>query len=102
MKDFDDSMMDYKEDYDSFQSNDLENFHEEVQYDEDENPTVEILSFLSTWFIRIGMGLAVIVLLYYFIKGKFLTAVLYVLGLVLAFIFGYFFMYFLDKFVSMN
>ena len=69
---------------------------------EDSLSFIFTLSFLSTWFIRIGMVVAVILFVYYIITGKILMACFYILGLTIAFFFGYVFMFLLDKFISAN
>ena len=63
---------------------------------------ISILNFFSTWFIRIGIVLAVILFIYYIVTGNILSAFLYLVGLVVAFFFGYAFMFLLDKFISAN
>ena len=68
--------------------------------DEDENPTISILSFIATWFIRIGIVIGVIVLLYFLFKGQIGKALLFILGLLVSYGFGYFFMFCLDKILS--
>lgn len=73
---------------------------EDIDNMEEESVLIRILSFLSTWFIRIGIIIAIILFIYYLVTGKVTTAFLFVLGLVVAFFFGYFFMFLLDKLVS--
>ena len=70
--------------------------------DEDSDAVVAVFASISTWFIRIGMVVAGILLLYFIFTGKIGSAVLYILGLIVAFFFGYFFMFLLDKFTSAN
>jgi len=79
------------------------------EYDEDYDDEEEeitndsmilLLDFIATWFIRIGVVLAVIALIYYIAVGKIFTAFMYIIGLVVAYFFGYFFMFCLDKFLS--
>ena len=73
------------------------------EYDEDEEISVlPILSFLSKWFIRIGMVIAVILLLYFIVKTDFMSAFLFVIGMIGAYFFGYLFMFCLDKLTTMN
>ncbi len=77
--------------------------HFEDDDDEDDGGLlVSFMSVASTWFIRIGMAIGVILLLYFIFTGKIGNAVLYILGLIVAFFFGYFFMFLLDKFTSAN
>ena len=94
------------EDYDKFNSiiedSDDDELEEDYNSYHGDDSIISILSLVSTWFIRLGMVFAVIVLLYFFINGKLLSAFLYILGLIIAYFFGYIFMYFLDKFVSMH
>ena len=70
--------------------------------DEGSDAVVAVFASISTWFIRIGMVVAGILLLYFIFTGKIGSAVLYILGLIVAFFFGYFFMFLLDKFTSAN
>lgn len=77
----------------------------EEEVDENENSEFNMISFLSiasVWFIRFGMVVAVILLVYFIVVGKIATAFLYILGLVVAYFFGYGFMFFLDKFIESN
>lgn len=70
--------------------------------EEEINPIIDVLALVSKVFIYIGIGIAVILLLYFLITLKFAKAFLYIIGLVIAYFFGYFFMFFLDKFISNN
>ena len=77
----------------------------EEEVDENESSDFNMISFLSVasiWFIRFGMVVAVILLVYFIVVGKIVTALLYILGLVVAYFFGYGFMFFLDKFIENN
>ena len=77
----------------------------EEEVDENESSEFNMISFLSVasvWFIRFGMVVAVILLVYFIVVGKIATAFLYILGLVVAYFFGYGFMFFLDKFIENN
>ena len=77
----------------------------EEEVDENESSEFNMISFLSVasvWFIRFGMVVAVILLIYFIVVGKIATAFLYILGLVVAYFFGYGFMFFLDKFRESN
>ena len=77
---------------------------EEYEYEEDDENTsiLPLLGILSKWFIRIGIVIGIIVLLYFIVKGNFMSAFLFLIGLIVAYFFGYFFMFCLDKFVAMN
>ena len=75
------------------------------EVDENESSEFNMISFLSVasvWFIRFGMVVAVILLVYFIVVGKIATAFLYILGLVVAYFFGYGFMFCLDKFIESN
>ena len=77
----------------------------EEEVDENESSEFNMISFLSVasiWFIRFGMVVAVILLIYFIVVGKIGTAFLYILGLVVAYFFGYGFMFCLDKFIESN
>ena len=77
----------------------------EEEVDENESSEFNMISFLSVasiWFIRFGMVVAVILLVYFIVVGKIATAFLYILGLVVAYFFGYGFMFCLDKFIESN
>ena len=90
-------MEDFKE-----TENNKEEYEQTADTEEMSQEIISILSTLSTWFIRIGMGIGIILLLYYFISGKIMSAFLFIIGLVVAFFFGYAFMFLLDKFISAN
>ena len=62
-----------------------------------EEKMITIFSFISTWFIRIGIAIAAILLIVFFVTGKVLTALFYIIGLVVSFLCGYGFMYLLDR-----
>ena len=77
--------------------------YEEYEDEKDNKANfIPMLDLVSTWFIRIGLVLATITLIYYVATGKFLSFLLYILGLVVAYFFGYFFMLILDRLSSNN
>ena len=86
----------------------MENYDDEFleeELDENENSEFNMISFLSiasVWFIRFGMVVAVILLIYFIVVGKIGSVFLYILGLVVAYFFGYGFMFCLDKFIESN
>lgn len=65
--------------------------------DNEKIDVISILSTVSNWFIKLGIVIAVILVVYYTFTGGILDALLYILGLVISFFFGYFFMFLLDK-----
>lgn len=81
------------EDYFDDETDDYENTKEKENY-------VSILSILSTWFIRIGIVIAIILTIVFLVTGKLLTAFFYIIGLLVAFLFGYGFMYLLDHLLT--
>ena len=86
----------------------IENYDEyddefEEYYDEEEDSAfIGMLAFISKWFIRIGIVIAIILFIYYIMTGKVSSAMLFILGLVIAYFFGYGFMFILDKIVDSN
>ena len=83
-------------------NDDYEEYEEEEEHEQEENTIIPILDFISTWFIRIGIVFATIALIYFIATGRFATALLYIIGLIVAYFFGYFFMFVLDKLFSNN
>lgn len=63
---------------------------------------ISTFTLISTWFGRVGIIIAVVLILYFLFTAKFTTMILYVVGLVGAFFFGYLFMYLLERFTSNN
>lgn len=61
-----------------------------------------ILSVISLGFRIIGIIIAIILIAYFISTGQFKNLILYILGLIIAFFFGWFFMYFLVKFTENN
>ena len=51
---------------------------------------------------KIGIIIAIILIAYFISTGQFKNLILYILGLIIAFFFGWFFMYFLVKFTENN
>lgn len=98
----DDSTSNY-EYYEDSSSDDGSNY-EESNYEEFDSKSevnlIVILEILSRWFIRLGIILAICLLIMFFITGKVMTAFLYVFGLIVAFSFGYVFMFCIDHLLS--
>ncbi len=100
---------DYEVEYDDAGNNSLEvesddNVNEEYEaLDEDlGGDMISTFTLISTWFGRVGIIIAVVLILYFLFTAKFTTMILYVVGLVGAFFFGYLFMYLLERFTSDN
>ena len=64
---------------------------------EEESSIIPLLGTIAKWFIRIGIVCAVIVGLYYLLKLQIVNLLVYVVILIVAYFFGYFFMFCLDK-----
>ena len=56
-----------------------------------------LLSTFATWFIRIGIVCAVIVAIYYLVKVQIVNLLVFMICLLVAYFFGYFFMFCVDK-----
>ena len=80
------------------------NLDEYEDYEEEENDSLFIatLATISKWFIRIGIVIAIILFIYYIVTGKVTSGLLFLLGLIVAYFFGYGFMFLLDRLVSDN
>lgn len=86
-----------------YDDSDEESFSDEdddVQNCKEKNDFMYYLSFFSTWFRRIGIAIAVVLIAVFISQGKMKTLLLYILGLVASFFFGYFFMFLLNKFTE--
>lgn len=64
---------------------------------EEESSIIPLLGTIAKWFIRIGIVCAVIVGLYYLLKLQIVNLLVYIVILIVAYFFGYFFMFCLDK-----
>lgn len=94
---------DYSDDsYDNYSSEeeDYDDNYEEIE-ERKFNPgsALSVIALISTWFIRIGAATGICLLIAFFVMGKVATAFLYVIGIVVAFFFGYGFMFCLDHFM---
>ena len=78
----------------------MDNYDDKDEELEKKKNIISILDKIATWYIRIGLTLGAILLLYFLFSGKFLSIFLYIIGLIVSYFFGYFFMFFLDKFIS--
>ena len=76
--------------------------YDEEEYEEEGYSLISILGTISKWFIRIGIVLAIVVALYYLIKLQIVNLLLFIIGLIVSYFFGYFFMFCLDKLTSLN
>ena len=88
------------EEYPEYDDEDIEENYEDVG--DADTVVVSTLAVISKWFIYIGVAIAAILLLYFVFTLKFSKIFLFILGLVIAYFFGYFFMFCLDTFISNN
>ena len=77
-------------------------YDEEEIEEEKEFSIIDILATISKWFIRLGIVFAVIVGIYYLVKLQIVNLLLFIIGLIISYFFGYFFMFCLDKLTSLN
>ncbi len=78
----------------------FDEYEEDYEEEDNRSETIILLDLIATWFIRIGIVLAAIALIYFVVTGQFFSAFMYIIGLVVAYYFGYFFMFCLDRFLS--
>ena len=88
--------------YSTYQDIDDEEYEDYDEYDEENSSILPILSTISKWFIRIGIVVGIILLLYFIVKTDFMSAFLFVIGMIVSYFFGYLFMFCLDKFTTVN
>ena len=67
------------------------------EYEDNKSTTLSILGNIAKWFIRLGIVFAVIVGIYYLVKLQIVNLLLFIVGLIISYFFGYFFMFCLDK-----
>lgn len=90
----------YSDEYDDYSSGDTEEYEEFDE--EDKSDIISTISLVSIWFTRFGIVVTGILVLYFLFSAKFSTLLIYLISLVLAFFFGYVFMYLLEKFTEDN
>lgn len=75
---------------------------DDYEYEEEKNSSIiPILGTIAKWFIRIGIVFAVIVAIYYLVKWQIANLLLFIVGLVVFYFFGYFVMFCIDKVSSL-
>lgn len=89
------------------ESNDYEDYDDEDDEEEtnsyytyDDNSIYKFLSIFIVVFKWIGVAIAIILISYFITQGNMKSLLMYILGLVFAFFFGYFFMFILNKFTE--
>ena len=101
---------DYSNGYDIYveDNNDDDGGNIEAEDDED-NPAYtydsssSLYKFLSIFLVVfkwLGIAIAVVLIAYFITQGRIKSLLLYILGLVVAFFFGYFFMFLLNRFTE--
>lgn len=75
---------------------DLDDDYEIEEEYKDNSSLMRFLAIFSVWFRRIGVVIAVILIAVFITRGEMKNLLLYILGLVASFIFGYGFMYILN------
>ena len=78
---------------------DIDDYEDEYEEEKDSS-LIPFLATIAKWFIRIGIVCAVIVGIYYLVKLQIVNLLLFIIGLLIAYFFGYFFMFCLDKLTS--
>lgn len=85
---------------DSDDEDDDDEDEEDIKRYNEKNGIMYYLGLFLTWFRYIGIAIAVVLIAVFISQGKMKTLLLYILGLVAAFFFGYFFMFLLNKFTE--
>ena len=94
----DDDLSDTDEAYVEDYSNDyVEESYNSSKKHED-NSLYKFLNIFLVVFKWLGIAIAVVLIAYFITQGKIKSLLLYILGLIISFFFGYFFMYILNKF----
>lgn len=93
----DDDFSDDSEIYDDDYTNDYE---EDKDYNKkrEDSPLYKFLNIFLVVFKWLGIAIAVVLIAYFITQGKIKSLLLYILGLIVSFFFGYFFMYILNRF----
>ena len=81
---------------------DIDDYDDEYEEEEKDSSIIPILGTIAKWFIRIGIVCAVIVCIYYLVKLQITSLLLYIIGLIIAYFFGYFIMFCIDKIASLS
>lgn len=92
------STADY-DDYDDDEENEENEAHPYYTYDSD-NGIYKFLSMFLVIFKWIGVAIAIILIAYFTTQGNMKSLLMYIIGLVFAFFFGYIFMFILNKFTE--
>ena len=75
---------------------DIDDYEDEYEEEKDSS-IIPLLGTIAKWFIRIGIVCAVIVAIYYLVKLQIVNLLLFMIGLIVAYFFGYFVMFCIDK-----
>ena len=77
-----------------------DDLYDDYETSDDNDNLIDIFLFIATWFGRIGIILAIVLVLYFLFNKKITTLLFYIIGISVAYFFGYVFMYLLEKFSS--
>jgi len=80
---------------------DIDDYDDEYE-EENGSSIIPLLGTIAKWFIRIGIVCAVIVALYYLVKLQIVNLLLFAMGLIISYFFGYFIMFCFDKIGSLS
>ena len=80
---------------------DIDDYEEEYEEEKDSS-IIPLLGTIAKWFIRIGVVCSIIVLIYYLITLQITNLLLFIVGLIISYFFGYFVMFCIDKVASLN
>ena len=87
--------------YDSIdEDNDSSDEESNSFYTYDNKNIYKFLSIFISIFKWVGVAIAVVLISYFITQGNIKSLLIYILGLVFAFFFGYFFMFILNKFTE--
>lgn len=77
---------------------DIDDYEDEYEEEKEKDfSIIPILGFIAKWFIRVGIVFAVIVAIYYLFTLQIVNLLLFAIGLIIAYFFGYFVMFCIDK-----
>jgi len=76
--------------------------YDDYEDEEKDSSIIPLLGTIAKWFIRIGIVCAVIVAIYYLVKLQIVNLLLFAIGLIISYFFGYFVMFCIDKVASLG
>lgn len=76
---------------------DIDDYEEYEDEEEKDFSIIPILGVIAKWFIRIGIVCAIISAIYYLVTLKIVNLLLFAIGLIISYFFGYFVMFCIYK-----